>query len=97
MVGHRPPELRRFGQLLCGDLERLSESVVPQQRSVVIDQLRNGVGHTVNDIAYYLLVFVVFSVVGWVCRNINMIPFIFVFLVQEQVESVMIVVYNMYI
>ena len=55
------------------------------------------VGHTVNDIAYYLLVFVVFSVVGWVCRNINMIPFIFVFLVQEQVESVMIVVYNMYI
>lgn len=55
------------------------------------------VGHTVNDIAYYLLVFVVFSVVGWICRNINMIPFIFVFLVQEQVESVMIVVYNMYI
>ena len=46
---------------------------------------------------YYFVVLSVFSVIGYTLRNMDVIPFVFVFLLQKKLESVFILSYNMFI
>ena len=45
---------------------------------------------------YFTICLIVFSVIGYWLRNIDILPFIFVFLLQNKLESVFVLSYTLY-
>ena len=43
---------------------------------------------------YYTVCFIIFSIAGYLLRRFDVLPFIFVFLIQNKLESVFVVSYN---
>lgn len=52
-------------------------------------------GHQTNQILYFLVVFFVASVLGITFKKIDVLPLIFVFLLQNKLESIAIISYNL--
>lgn len=52
-------------------------------------------GHQTDQIIYFLMVFFASSILGITCKKIDVLPLIFVFLLQNKLESIAIISYNL--
>lgn len=50
-----------------------------------------------SSVVYYVIVFAVFGALGWCLKKYDVLPFIFLFLIQSRLESVAIISYNLYV